>query len=126
MPSLMAVRYFVKGDIMSLRQKAEYLTALIFLLLLSSCTPATTISANTPTPSAAATETATPLPTFTSTPIPVPENLLAQKSLLEKSGFIFGDGEIKHLDEDGREWEVVKFNQDGTGTIKALNIHYRR
>ena len=112
---------------MSFQQKISSLTsvAFIFLLLLSSCAPATTVPAITFTPSATATTTATPLPTPTSTPIPIPRNLLDQKKLLEQKGFVFGEGEIIHQDKDGKVWKVIRFSEDGSAVIRALNENYR-
>lgn len=43
---------------------------------------------------------------------------------MEANGFIFGDGEITHKDEAGKEWNVVRFNADGSAVIKWLNVKY--
>ena len=100
---------------------------LVFWLLLSSCSPEPRVETPTAVPSITPTTTATPLPTstFAPTPIPIPKNLLDQKGLLEQAGFVFGNGEITQQDQAGKVWQVIKFNSDGSGSIRSLDNNYK-
>jgi len=44
---------------------------------------------------------------------------------MEANGYIFGNGEIKHVDKSGKEWQVVKFFSDGSASIRSLDDSYK-